>query len=472
MKKLNNKKLRAAALVTLAVTLPLCGCVNKDTKPAEPIATAVIPTVYVPQSTVVVPTVYVPQNTGYVTIQTEVPVALQTIAVNTVAPQNTPGPVAVITSVPTATPVSKSLKLGDKGDAVKALQQKLISLGFLKGKADGVFGAATEQAVKDFQKQYKLTVDGKAGDETMNKLKTAKATMKPVNTTAPTAAPGKKTATPVPRSTATPKASTYENTYLRSGDSGSKVKLMQERLISLGYLQGKATGKFDSITEKAVVAFQKRNCSYSDGIAGPQTLSALYSSGAKKASASVGSIGIQYKKGDSDEKIKAIQNRLKTLGYYNGTCDGVYGSDTVTAVRLFQKNNGLTVDGIVADATLEKLNSTSAVRANATATPRVTAKPTATPKKTATPNPYHNVTKAPNVKYVILVPGNNGTLVQNMQKELKKQGYFQGNTDGYYGEVTERAVIAFQKAKGLKQTGIADVATQTILFEGNNPEGS
>ncbi|MBR5438743.1 MAG: spore cortex-lytic enzyme [Clostridia bacterium] len=50
--------------------------------------------------------------------------------------------------------------------------------------------------------------------------------------------------------------------------------------------------------------------------------------------------------------IKLIQKKLKNWGYYKGSVDGIYGSQTKSAVKLFQKRNGLTVDGIVGNKTL------------------------------------------------------------------------------------------------------------------------
>lgn len=67
----------------------------------------------------------------------------------------------------TATPepiVYTTLRYGDKGDEVLALQNRLIELGYLaEGAADGDFGGMTEQAVRDAQQALGLTVDGIAG---------------------------------------------------------------------------------------------------------------------------------------------------------------------------------------------------------------------------------------------------------------------------------------------------------------------
>ena len=55
-----------------------------------------------------------------------------------------------------------TLHNGSQGEEVRELQQALIDLGFLKGTADGVFGNNTENAVRAFQKKFKLDVDGLA----------------------------------------------------------------------------------------------------------------------------------------------------------------------------------------------------------------------------------------------------------------------------------------------------------------------
>lgn len=63
-----------------------------------------------------------------------------------------------------------TLKKGDKGDDVKALQEALISLGYLKDKADGMFGGKTEKAVKTAQKKFKLEQTGVADDEVQRRV--------------------------------------------------------------------------------------------------------------------------------------------------------------------------------------------------------------------------------------------------------------------------------------------------------------
>jgi len=60
--------------------------------------------------------------------------------------------------------------------------------------------------------------------------------------------------------------------------------------------------------------------------------------------------------GSTDTKtVREIQTKLKNWGYYSGAVDGVFGSGTSEAVKLFQKKNGLQADGVVGSATLAAL---------------------------------------------------------------------------------------------------------------------
>lgn len=70
------------------------------------------------------------------------------------------------------TPMATAIKIGDKGDAVKEVQNLLNQKGYDCGTADGIFGTKTEASVKAFQKANGLTVDGVVGDKTLAALKT------------------------------------------------------------------------------------------------------------------------------------------------------------------------------------------------------------------------------------------------------------------------------------------------------------
>ncbi len=62
-----------------------------------------------------------------------------------------------------------------------------------------------------------------------------------------------------------------------------------------------------------------------------------------------------YKRGSTGSTVRQIQQRLSDWGYYQGEIDGIYGSRTERAVKLFQQKNGLTVDGKAGKETLAAL---------------------------------------------------------------------------------------------------------------------
>lgn len=116
---------------------------------------------------------------------------------------------------------------GLKGEPVKRLQEKLGI------EADGIFGGGTEAALKKYQQENDLKVDGIAGPDTFSHM------------------------------------GLYDLVILRRGTRGSTVKRLQEKLGI------EADGKFGSGTEKAVKAYQEENGLKADGIVGPNTLAKL-----------------------------------------------------------------------------------------------------------------------------------------------------------------------------------------------------
>lgn len=68
---------------------------------------------------------------------------------------------------------------------------------------------------------------------------------------------------------------------------------------------------------------------------------------------------VVYKQGNTGSTVRTIQQKLKNWGYYKGSVDGIYGPQTVSAVKYFQRKNNLTVDGIVGNQTLKALGITA-----------------------------------------------------------------------------------------------------------------
>jgi peptidoglycan hydrolase-like protein with peptidoglycan-binding domain len=279
---------------------------------------------------------------------------------------NAPDPDFGTTETPSETitpPITFTiLKKGDRGDDVRALQARLIELNYLSGRADGIFGSDTRNAVMAFQRRSNLTEDGKAGKVTQTLLYSAGAL-------------ANGSSTPItPADPETPETPSAGYTLLKKGMTNAAVTTMQKELKSLGYLSASATGYFGSQTYTAVIAFQRKHNLQADGIAGNATLSLLYSSNAQSANStsSTGNSGnsggdITYptlKKGMTSSQVTDMQERLRTLKYMTAKATGYFGSATYDAVIAFQRNNGLAADGIAGTKTLEKLYSSNAVAAN------------------------------------------------------------------------------------------------------------
>ncbi|MBP3721454.1 MAG: peptidoglycan-binding protein, partial [Clostridia bacterium] len=216
----------------------------------------------------------------------------------------------------------ETLENGSRGDAVRRLQQRLKDLGYYSGAADGSFGDATENAVRAFQRRNGLTVDGKAGTATLNRLYSADQAV--------------------------------SSTSLREGDEGQAVRDLQRALKELGYYTGAIDGSYGTSTSDAVRAFQIENhLTPVDGVAGKNTL-------AKLSAPDVGharDAAVDYdtaRPGDRGELVVEIQDCLVQLGLLDGIT-GVYDDATVAAVKSFQRKNGLTPDGVAGGRTLEVL---------------------------------------------------------------------------------------------------------------------
>lgn len=148
------------------------------------------------------------------------------------------------------------------------------------------------------------------------------------------------------------------------GDSGYDVKQVQNALAHKGFFYANSTGYYGPITKKAVKNFQYHYGLKVDGIVGPSTAAALglscydgcYTShkkhhyGYKKAS--YGKSHGYLSKGDSGYKVVKLQDKLAKYGYFHARSTGYYGKITKYAVKAFQADYGLRVDGIAGPHTL------------------------------------------------------------------------------------------------------------------------
>ena len=215
-----------------------------------------------------------------------------------------------------------------QGDDVKAVQNKLNSLGYNCGTADGYYGNATKSAVISFQSAKGLTADGEVGLATWNALFSSSS-----NST----------------------GSSYTRLLKLTSPLmyGEDIKAVQNKLNSLGYNCGTADGYYGNATKNAVISFQSAKGIDTDGVVGPTTWKLLFNSSSNGSDYSrILKVTSPLMYGDD---VKAVQNKLNSLGYNCGTADGYYGNATRSAVISFQSAKGLTADGEVGPATWNAL---------------------------------------------------------------------------------------------------------------------
>lgn len=187
------------------------------------------------------------------------------------------------------------------------------------------------------------SADGKQfGQQFYVQIVVPEPTATPTNTPPPPTNTPPSTDTPQPTNTPQPTVKPVGDWPLyRSGDSGPAVYAIQYLLNAEGYTLT-ADGQFGPQTATAVKSFQGAKGLAADGIAGPNTWTALIQ-------------GHTVQNGSSGDDVQAVQHLLKHKHGYDITVDGVFGPKTGTAVRDLQKVYGLTVDGIVGPQTWKAL---------------------------------------------------------------------------------------------------------------------
>lgn len=289
---------------------------------------------------------------------------------------------------------------------------------------------------------------------------------------------------PTPEPTPTPVA-------MGKGMSGDDVKLVQQRLMELGYMDfDEPTGNYGSMTKQAVEIFQRRHSLDMDGYVGEATYDRLMREDA---------LPYMVANGDEGVDVEELQKRLVELDYMN-RATGFFGDETEAAVKDFQDRNHLSRDGMIGNITREALYGEDAIPRSLSIGEKseevlkyqkrlfklgyLTTEPDGTfGKDTQSAVKLFQELNGliadghigPETKRIMmggdaqanaLVIGSQGDTVKSMQRLLKKYGYLSG-ADGYFGSGTEAAVRNFQKNNGLTADGKVGRATMTKLVSGN-----
>lgn len=214
----------------------------------------------------------------------------------------------------------------------------------------------------------------------------------------------------------------------------------------------------------------------------------------------------RLERGDSGDDVKALQERLRELGFLTGAADGKFGPQTEKAVEAFKEHlyrmeqeqaeaerlaeeQALSeqTEENAADATVEPTEENADYTAvtpaegnaaNGTVAPTeedadhaadLTAEEDSTEPAfdgKVDDETYRLIVERGFDEYQVkLQKGMRGAEVERLQNRLKTLGYLTGKADGIFGNQTVNAVIAFQKRHQLTQDGIAGEKTQRALFD-------
>ncbi len=351
------------------------------------------------------------------------------------------------------------LTLGSSGPAVRDVQNRLnrIRVNYplipVIANPNGTFGAATQAAVTSFQQIFNLTADGIVGRATWNKIMQINASVRHLSALD---SEGERMGI----------GTTPPTVVLKEGSRGSDVLELQFILDSISAFYPPVpnvsqTSVFDASTKAAVLAFQQKFGLTRDGVVGPATWQKLYE--AYNAIATVtppaptpaptpppsspapAYPGTPLREGARGESVQALQHMINAVAASFPSIphvseDGVFGPDTKAAILAFQRQFGLTPDGVVGPATWNEMASLAQSLAAQSA-------------------PYPG---AP------LSEGTRGESVRTLQHYLNRAAAKfpslpQVSEDGVYGPGTKAAVSAFQRRFGLTTDGVVGPVTWSYL---------
>lgn len=309
----------------------------------------------------------------------------------------------------------KSLRQGNTGLAVQALQTRLQELGYYAQDVSGIFDAETEAAVRRFEQTYGTMQTGVATAELQARLFSPDAL--------------------VYASDAYNEAVVSQYRILQRGDVGSSVYALQQRLRSLGYPMGELTGIFDNETANAIMLFYEAYGLTASDVANVALQKELYSDSARPYGEAAQRSAASPLDEAGSEDISRVQQRLIELGYLNGAPTGTLDRATEIAARLFEEACGQLSSGALSSELLSLLASDSAPRFADFAS-----------------------------NYTNLIEGSSGEAVSRLQARLVELGFAMGSPNGEYGASTTASVKLFQSVNGLEETGVASVYAQAVLY--------
>ena len=224
--------------------------------------------------------------------------------------------------------------------------------------------------------------------------------------------------------------------------ASERVLEIERALYSLGYHDENFDALLDDVTKAALRSFQRANDLNPSGEPDSATLALLDSGMGVTCHQYLVEMKNVYSEtpilqsGSAGEAVGELQRKLKTLGYFAGESDGVFGEATLAAVKKFQMANGLTETGAADRSTQFRLYEGS-------------------------PLSWQTF-----LETAVATFGDTGLHVRQLQRKLLELGYFEGDCTGSYGEMTQQAVALFQETNQLEKTGVADLNTCTALYEG------
>jgi peptidoglycan hydrolase-like protein with peptidoglycan-binding domain len=183
----------------------------------------------------------------------------------------------------------------------------------------------------------------------------------------------------------------------------------------------------------------------------------------------------------ADSTVQQAQEELKEQGYYFGEINGDKNADTIAAIRRFQIRGGLQITGELDQETLRALHAASASStATITATPqprnledsgnpteRVTPA-TSPPRDLQTyreqPAPAESAVRVfRDTPYEMAPPELHQRVILGAQTQLRRRGFYKGESDGVFGPNLEFSLRAFQSRLGIPPNGRLDMETLAAL---------